>query len=185
MSARCTSSTPTSARTSATSSKPRLEEAGQTDHEFDIISVDDDWLRNTTDAVAAQMRDAGFNVKRTVIPGSTFWNDWTKYPFSSTNWNGRPLGVQVYALAYITGGAWNETAWSNPDFDAGMARALATPDPDARSEIMAELETLLRDSGIIIQPYWRSVYRSYREGVHGYEAHQAFEQHLDLVWLEN
>jgi len=33
---------------------------------------------------------ARFNVKRTIIPGSTFWNDWTKYPFSSTNWNHRP-----------------------------------------------------------------------------------------------
>ncbi|HUF88009.1 MAG TPA: ABC transporter substrate-binding protein [Thermohalobaculum sp.] len=162
-----------------------LEEAGQTDHEFDLISVDDDWNRNSCDAVAAQMRDAGFNVKRTVIPGSTFWNDWTKYPFSATQWNGRPLGVQVYALAYMSGAAWNETAYANPDFDAGMEKALATPDPDERSKIMADLETILRDSGIIIQPYWRSVYRSFREGVHGYEAHQAFEMHFDQVWLEN
>ncbi len=50
---------------------------------------------------------------------------------------------------------------------------------------MAELEEILRQSGVIIQPYWRNVYRSFREGVHGFEAHQAFEQHLDLVWLES
>jgi len=162
-----------------------LAEAGQADHEFDIISIDDDWRRNTTDAVAAQMRDAGFNVKRTVIPGSTFWNDWTKYPFSSTNWNGRPLGVQVYGLAYRSGVPWNETGFSDPDFDAGLEKALATPDPDERREIMAELERILRDAGVIIQPYWRSIYRSYREGVHGFEAHHAFEMHLDLVWLES
>ena len=85
-----------------------LAEAGKTDFEFDIISIDDEWRRNSTDAVAAQMRDAGLNVKRTVIPGSTFWNDWTKYPFSSTNWNGRPLGVQILALAYKSGVPWNE-----------------------------------------------------------------------------
>ena len=54
----------------------------------------------TCDAVAAQLRDAGINVKRTVLPGSTFWNDWVKYPFSATQWNMRPLGVQVLALAY-------------------------------------------------------------------------------------
>jgi peptide/nickel transport system substrate-binding protein len=160
-----------------------LAEAGQADHEFDIISIDDDWRRNTTDAVAAQMRDAGLNVKRTVIPGSTFWNDWTKYPFSSTNWNGRPLGVQVLALAYKTGGSWNETAYSDPEFDALLDQALATPDVDARREIMAKIETNLRDSGVIIQPYWRSIYRSYREGVMGFEMHQALEMHLDLVWL--
>jgi peptide/nickel transport system substrate-binding protein len=166
-------------------SRALLAEAGQTDFEFDIISIDDEWRRNTTDAVAAQMRDAGLKVKRTVIPGSTFWNDWTKYPFSSTNWNGRPLGVQILALAYKSGVAWNESAHSNPEFDALLDQALGTADVEARRAIMAKLEVLLRDSGVIIQPFWRSVYRSYREGVMGYEMHQALEQHLDVVWLES
>ena len=165
--------------------KALLEEAGQSDHEFEIISIDDDWRRNTTDAVAAQMRDAGLNVKRTVIPGSTFWNDWSKYPFSSTNWNGRPLGVQVLALAYKTGEAWNETAYSNPEFDSLLEEALATPDVDARKGVMAKLEKILQDSGVIIQPYWRSIFRSYREGVQGYEMHQAQFQFADLYWLES
>ena len=162
-----------------------LAEAGQSDHEFEIISIDDDWRRNTTDAVAAQMRDAGLNVKRTVIPGSTFWNDWSKYPFSSTNWNGRPLGVQVLALAYKTGEAWNETAYSNPEFDALLEEALATPDVESRKVVMAKLEKILQDSGVIIQPYWRSIFRSYREGVQGYDMHQAQFQFADLYWLES
>ena len=50
---------------------------------------------------------------------------------------------------------------------------------------MAKIETNLRDSGVIIQPFWRSVFRSFREGVHGYEMHQSFEPHLDKVWLES
>ncbi|MDT8344807.1 MAG: ABC transporter substrate-binding protein [Thermohalobaculum sp.] len=165
--------------------KKLLTEAGHMDTEFEIISIDDDWRRNTTDAVAAQMRDAGLKVKRTVIPGSTFWNDWTKYPFSSTNWNGRPLGVQVLNLAYRTGAAWNETAWSNPEFDSLMDQALATPDADKRRELMVKIETLLRDSGIIIQPYWRKIYRAYREGVMGIDMHQAFEMQFDLAWLDS
>ncbi|MEM7238208.1 MAG: ABC transporter substrate-binding protein, partial [Pseudomonadota bacterium] len=166
-------------------SKALLAEAGKSDFEFEIISIDDDWRRNTTDAVAAQMRDAGLNVKRTVIPGSTFWNDWSKYPFSSTNWNGRPLGVQVLALAYKSGEAWNETAYSNPEFDALLDQALATPDVEARREIMAKVEKILQDSGVIIQPYWRSIFRSFREGVKGYEMHQAQFQFADLYWLES
>lgn len=166
-------------------SKALLAAAGQTDHEFELISVDDDWNRNTCDAVAAQMRDAGINIKRTVIPGSTFWNNWAKYPHSATQWNGRPLGVQVLALAYKSGVPWNETAYANPEFDALLDQALATPDPDARREIMVKVETNLRDSGIIVQPFWRSLYRSHRDGVNGFEMHQAFEQHLDLVWLDS
>ena len=166
-------------------SKALLAEAGHTDTEFELISVDDDWNRNTVDAVAAQCRDAGINVKRTVIPGSTFWNNWDKYPHSATQWNGRPLGVQVLALAYKSGVAWNETAYSNAEFDELLDQALATPDPDDRRVIMAKIEANLRDSGVIIQPYWRSLYRSHREGVHGFEMHQAFEQHMDLVWIES
>ena len=50
---------------------------------------------------------------------------------------------------------------------------------------MAKLEVLLRDSGVIIQPFWRSIYRSYREGVMGFEMHQALEMHMDKVWLES
>jgi peptide/nickel transport system substrate-binding protein len=38
---------------------------------------------------------------------------------------------------------------------------------------------------VLIQPYWRSIFRSRRDGVHGFEMHQAFEQHLDKVWLES
>ncbi len=161
-----------------------LAEAGLSDHEFELISIDDDWRRNTTDAVAAQLRDAGMKVKRTVIPGATFWNDWTKYPYSSTNWAGRPLGVQVLALAYRSGAPWNETGYSDPAFDALLDDALSTPNVDARREIMAELERTLRQSGVIVQPFWRSIYRTHREGVHGYGTHQSLEQHLDRVWLE-
>ena len=61
-----------------------VQEAGMADFEHELISIDDAWRKDTTDAVAAQLRDAGINVKRTVLPGSTFWNDWAKYPFSST-----------------------------------------------------------------------------------------------------
>ena len=82
--------------------KELMAEAGQADFEHDLITVDEDWHKNTGDAIAAQIREAGIKVKRTVLPGSTFWNDWTKYPFSMTNWNMRPLGVQVLALGYRT-----------------------------------------------------------------------------------
>ncbi len=166
-------------------SKELLAEAGHTDTEFELISVDDDWNRNTVDAAAAQMRDAGINIKRTVIPGSTFWNNWAKYPHSATQWNGRPLGVQVLTLAYKSGVAWNETAYADDEFDSLLGQALATPDADARRKIMAKIEKNLRDSGVIVQPFWRSIFRSHREGVHGFEMHQGFEQHLDLVWLDS
>jgi peptide/nickel transport system substrate-binding protein len=129
-----------------------LEEAGHAETEFEVISIDGDWRTVTTDAIAQQMRDAGMNVKRTVIPGATFWNDWTKYPFSTTNWNMRPLGVQVLALAYRSGEAWNESGYASEEFDSLLTDALAIADHEARSVVMAKIEANLQDSGVIIQP---------------------------------
>ncbi|MGR3759268.1 ABC transporter substrate-binding protein [Roseobacteraceae bacterium NS-SX3] len=154
-----------------------MEEAGMMDFEHEIISIDDDWRKNTTDAVAAQLRDAGFKVKRTVLPGSTFWNDWVKYPFSSTNWNHRPLGVQIHALAYRSGEAWNEFGWENEEFDALLTEALAIADAEKRKEVMAKMEALIQEEGVTIQPYWRSLYRHMRDNVMGADMHITFEHH--------
>ncbi|MEL6838298.1 MAG: ABC transporter substrate-binding protein [Pseudomonadota bacterium] len=151
-----------------------LTEAGMADFEMEIVSIDDDWRKNTTDAVAAQLRDAGFNVKRTIIPGSTFWNDWTKYPFSSTNWNHRPLDTQILGLAYRSGEAWNESGFANEEFDALLAEANSIADADARRETMGKLQAIMSDEGVTIQPYWRSLYRHAKPGFVGWDMHIAY-----------
>ncbi len=155
---------------------PAIEAAGLKDAEFEIISLDDGWESATTDAVAAQLRDAGLNVKRTVMPGSTFWNDWQKYPFSSTTWNHRPLAVQNMSLAYTSTGSWNETGMANAEFDAAMAKALSLADADARREVMVTLQTVLQDEGYIINPFWRSLFRHAKPGVN-IDMHPSFEHH--------
>lgn len=160
-----------------------LTEAGQQSTELELISYDDDFNRNTSDAVAAQMRDVGMNVKRTVLPGNTFWNNWMGYPFSATEWNMRPLGVQVYALAYRTGGAWNETAFSDPAFDTLLDEAYAIADADKRRVLMEQMEKIIQDSGILVQPYWRSTFRHMTDGVQGLVMHPTFEIHLERTWL--
>lgn len=164
--------------------KKLMTEAGMMDHEHELLSIDDDYRKNTADAVAAQLREAGFKVKRTVLPGSTFWNDWAKYPYSITNWNMRPLGVQVLALAYRTGEAWNETAHSNPDFDKKLEQALSVADADKRRELMKDIEQILQDSGHLIQPYWRSLYCHHTESVKNHGMHPTFEFHFEKVWLD-
>ncbi|MFQ6552011.1 ABC transporter substrate-binding protein [Aestuariibius insulae] len=155
-----------------------MEEAGMADFEHELITIDDDWQRNTGDAAAEQMRDAGLNIKRTILPGSTFWNDWTKYPFSSTQWNHRPLEVQILTLAYRSGEAWNETAFDNAEYDALINEANSVADADARKEVMEKIQTLLREEGVIIQPYWRSLYTHHNGTVVNAEKHPSHEMHL-------
>jgi len=156
---------------------PAIEAAGLKDAEFELISLDDGWEAATSAAIKAQLADAGLNIKHTVMPGSTFWNDWQKYPFSSTTWNHRPLAVQNMSLAYTSNGSWNETGMANPEFDALMAEALAIADADKRREVAAKLCAILQDEGYIINPFSRSLYQHHKEGVVGMLRHPSNEHH--------
>ena len=152
--------------------------------EHELITIDDAYRRNTGDAIAAQLREAGFKVKRTILPGKTFWNDWAKYPYSVTNWNMRPLGVQVLGLAYRSGEAWNECAFNNPEFDKALEEAMKIADAKERSKVMEKVERLLQDGGVLIQPYWRSLYCHYSKSLNNYGMHPTFEQHFYESWLD-
>jgi peptide/nickel transport system substrate-binding protein len=101
-----------------------------------------------------------------------------------TNWNMRPLGIQVVAIAYRTGEAWNEAAYSNPDLDAKINEALSIADAEKRKVVMADIEKILQDSGIIIQPYWRKLYNSSVPAVKNHGMHPTFEHDFGKVWLD-
>lgn len=160
-----------------------METAGMLEFEHDLVSLDDAWRRNTADAAAALMIDAGLKVRRTILPGALYWENWANYPFSTTDWGHRPLGVQTYALAYRSGEPWNEFGWSNPAFDALLQEALGTLDIAARRAIMAKCEKLVQDEGVTVQPYWRNLYNHTRTGLHGGAQHIALEiRPAELRW---
>ena len=147
--------------------KELMDASGHSDFEHELRSLDTGFWKDTCDAVAAQLRDAGIKVKRTLMPGSTFWNDWAKFPYSATNWNHRPLGTQVLGLAYRSGEAWNEFAWSNAEFDALLAEANSLANADERRVVMGKIQALIIEEGVTCQPYWRYVQRHHVDGLVG------------------
>ncbi len=148
-----------------------MEEAGMMDFVHELTSLDAGFTRDTADAAAAQLRDAGFNVERVIIPSSSFWNDWDGYPFSVTIWAHRPLAVQLFSVAYTSTGVWNETGVANDELDALIAEAITTADPTARRDVMAGVQRIMQDEGITIQPFWRSLYNGRKENLGGANAH--------------
>ncbi len=163
--------------------KALMDAAGMGDFEHELISLDAGYRKDTTDAVADQLRKAGIKVKRTVLPGSTFWNDWAKYPYSSTNWNHRPLGVQVLGLAYRSGEAWNEAGFANEEFDKTLSEALAIADVDKRREVVAKLEKIMQDEGVMVQPYWRTLSNFTKPNLGGADHHITFEYYpQEMYW---
>jgi peptide/nickel transport system substrate-binding protein len=158
--------------------------AGHGDTELELISLDTEWQKNTCDSIAAQLRDAGVKIQRKILPGATFWNDWTKYPFSATEWGPRPLGIQIMALAYKSGAAWNESAFSNAEFDSLLEKGLSIADADARREIMAQMQKIMQDEGVLIQAYWRSVFNHSNGKFANVDVHPFYQLDLHDIHLK-
>jgi len=76
------------------------------------------------------------------------------------------------------------SAWSNPDFDAKIAEALGVADAEKRKPMMKDMETMLQQSGIIIQPYWRKLYSHSVKAVQNYKMHPTFERDYGKIWLD-
>ncbi|MEM8838047.1 MAG: ABC transporter substrate-binding protein [Pseudomonadota bacterium] len=160
-----------------------MNAAHMEDFEHELISIDGGWQKNTADIIAGKLREAGVKVSRKALPGSEFWANWRSFPFSVTEWNMRPLGVQVLALAYRSNETWNETGFSDAEFDEKLTLALGITDADERRELMVDIQTILRDSAVIIQPFWRFLFCHYKSTVKNRAMHPSFEIHLEDVWL--
>jgi peptide/nickel transport system substrate-binding protein len=131
------------------------------------------WELLAVQAMVEQWKEAGIRVRINVMPSTQYWEVWTKTPFGFTTWAHRPLGVMSLALAYRTGVPWNESKYSNPEFDRLLTMAEGTLDVVARREIMAQLEKILQEDGPIVQPVWRAIFTFHDKRVQGFKAHPA------------
>jgi peptide/nickel transport system substrate-binding protein len=142
------------------------------------------WETVTSQALAEMCKPAGINVQVNLMPGATYWDRWLTTPFGFTSWGHRPLGVQALALAYRTGGIWNESGHSDAEYDKWLEEASATPDAKERQKSMEKLQRRLQENSVISQCYWRSVINASNRKVKGFAIHVALEHHLGKVWLE-
>jgi peptide/nickel transport system substrate-binding protein len=129
------------------------------------------WELLAVQTMVEQWKEAGIRVKINVMPSTQYWEVWTKVPFGFTTWAHRPLGIMSLALAYRSGGPWNESKYSNPEFDRLLTQAEGTLDVASRREIMARLEAILQDDGPIVQPVWRSIFTFHDKRVQGFRLH--------------
>jgi peptide/nickel transport system substrate-binding protein len=129
------------------------------------------WELNTTQVLAEQWKAAGIRVKINLMPAAAYWDVWTKAPFSFTSWAHRPLGIMTLGLAYRSGVPWNESSYSNPEFDHLLSEAEGIIDVDKRREVMAKLERILLDDGPFVLPIWRGVQTAYDKRVQGFRMH--------------
>jgi len=165
--------------------KSLLAEAGYPnglDIEINCVA-DPKWEGNVGQVIAEMVAPAGIRLKVNILPGGTYWDRWTSWPFSVTQWTSRPLGIQVLDLAYRSGVPWNETGYSNPEFDRILDQAEATLDVGERRELVRRLQQMLQEDANTIVPFWTKIFTASTDRVQDYEYHVSREQHLEKVWL--
>lgn len=166
--------------------KALLAEAGHADGVSLNLDVNNNnsWEVAAAQAFREQAAAAGIDIKLNIMPGAQYWTVWDKTPFGLTTWTHRPLGVMVLNLAYRTGVPWNESAYSNPEFEAALDVASGILDVEERRKSMEKVESILQEDAIIAQPLWRSVFTATSKRVQGYKAHPTFYHQFQTVWLD-
>ncbi|MCA1297018.1 ABC transporter substrate-binding protein [Stappia indica] len=165
--------------------KALLAEAGYPDGlelTIDVGNTDGPWHQTVAEAMRDQLKDAGITLNVNVMPPSKYWEIWDKTPFGATAWTHRPLGTMVLSLGYRTGVPWNETKYSNPEWDKALDEAEATLDVEKRRALMENIEKVLQDDAVMVQPICRPVYTIASKAVHGYPAHPTQYHQFNKVW---
>ena len=50
---------------------------------------------------------------------------------------------------------------------------------------MAQIQTIMQDDAVVVQPFWRAIHTASSDRVHGFEIQPAEEHHYHGVWLED
>jgi peptide/nickel transport system substrate-binding protein len=137
-------------------------------------------------AIKETAAEAGFEIELDITEPSGYWDRWTEVDLGITSWTHRPLDTMVLPLAYIEEGigAWNETRWSDPEFEEKLREAEATLDVEARRAIMSDIEDIMQDRGPIGNSYWKRVWNITHERFQNIVGHPTAYDLLNEVWID-
>jgi peptide/nickel transport system substrate-binding protein len=153
--------------------KKLLAEAGHPNGISSEIIVPNDhaWFQAMAEACQQMWEEAGIKIAIKPMPGAQYWDVWTKVPMGVTIWYHRPLAIMCLGLAYRTGVPWNESGYSNKQFDTLLDQAEGTVDLTKRKAIVAELEKIMQEDGPLVQPVFRNTFTFMDKKVKGFSMH--------------
>lgn len=167
-----------------------LKEAGMENATFELHASDDNFGgANASIVMAELMNEAGANVTVKKVPADGYWSAvWMKVPWCGSSWYGRPTADLMLAIAYISGGSWNESFWSHERFDSLVLEARKTVDETLRRELYREIHIIMRDEGATITPVftnWLDAYASRVKDLKGHPHGFGGWMYWEDVWLDD
>jgi peptide/nickel transport system substrate-binding protein len=147
----------------------KLAEAGYAGgFEVDLYTSDvcADWTA-LTEIYQQSAAEAGIDVNITTVSSDGFWTDaWMVQPFVMTCWNARGADAALNEI-YRSGGAWNESFWNVPEYDALLDAARAESDFDTRRQHYLDAQQMLHEDGGTIIPYYQNLIRVQKSCIDG------------------
>ncbi len=126
--------------------KALLKEAGvKLPLEITITAPNNPDIRQLAEVMQAMVAEAGFDLKINVMEFAASLDAEVRGDFQlyMLAWSGRVDGDGNMSTFFRTGGSDNQSKYSNPDVDALLDQARATPDVAARRDIYAKMWPIL------------------------------------------
>ena len=138
--------------------------------------------------VQQQWAEGCIDVDLFVLPGSVYYGggdrDWLSVDLGLTNWGTRPVPQEYFNVAYTTGGAFNESHWSNERVDELTQEAAVTTNLAERRAIYDEIGQIFLEEGPIIIPFFTPISAAYQNAVQGIDLHP-FPGRTDLRFVSS
>ncbi len=148
------------------------------------LTVSNNWTKDVATVMVQQWAEVGIKVRMEVLP-SPEWNKvWNTAPFACGDWSHRPLGIMCLALAYRTGVPWNESGFSNAEFDKVLDLAESTADVEKRRGHVKRLQEILQNDGPLVQPLFRKVFTYCDKRMKGFTMHPTQYIECNEIWLD-
>jgi peptide/nickel transport system substrate-binding protein len=81
-------------------------------------------------------------------------------------------------------GNWNETRWTDGEFETLLREAQGTLDVEARRSIMCKMEDIMQERGPIFNSYWKNVWNITHKRFKNVKAHPTAYDLLYDVWID-
>lgn len=104
-----------------------------------------------------------------------FSNVWLKGSFVASYWGGRPSATQMLEIAYKSSAPWNESHWTDPNFDQLLAQAQAETDEGKRRRLIWDMQAMLTDQSGTLIPCFRDWLDAHHRKVGGHTPHSGFD----------
>ena len=137
-----------------------------------LLRTSDNSFPGAPDASALfqqSLSSAGIQLDVKREPNDGYWSEvWNAKPFCTSYWGGRPTQDQMFTTAYLSTADWNDTRFNNEQFDQMLVAARGELDVAKRTQMYADMSTILRDEGGLICPMFNDFVEATTDKVDGW-----------------